>query len=328
MSRLRILTFALIIYGSEMDFCAAGLVTYTFGGHVYRQNTKVGAIPEDISLKLDKLFPATGDRQLNISPNGKWMVMRAERLDTECAGWDCLLVMNADLSSVAVIKKPDGGVIHAEGFSAISSSGNVVLYSAPGGPHDLDLWKIRRGVTGQWGKPVLLTAASPHTANVHPAISRDGSKVLFDCGPQASDPVDGALCEVGTNGTGFRVVLTPEDAPPGFQIAGGLHSPDFTPDGSVVFEANWSKDGSNDERIWRLPAGGGVAKLVNGKFHNDNSPCVLSGGYIVSLWLGRLNNTTGAHEPKLMKPDGLDSRMLLKNKDVDDIGLGCGAEPL
>ena len=322
----RLLTFALVAFGLQAGQCYAGVVTYSFGGHVYRLKTRLGAVPEDISSKLNKQAPATGDRQLNISPNGKWMVMRAERRDADCFGWDCLLVMNYNLSSVAVIKKPDGGVIHADGFSAISSSGNLVIYPASDGPHALDLWKITRDLSGHWSKPVLLTGASPHPANVHPAIAKNGGKILFDCGPQASDPIDGEICEVGINGKGFRVVLTPQDAPPGFQTAGGLHSADYAPDGSIVFEGNWSADGSNDERIWRLPVGG-VAQAL-GKFHNDNTPCVLPDGYIVSLWLGRQDNTNGAHEPKLMQPNGLAPRMLVKNKDVDDVGLGCGAELL
>ncbi|MBI3990147.1 MAG: hypothetical protein HY347_11095 [candidate division NC10 bacterium] len=81
-----------------------------------------------------------------------------------------------------------------------------------------------------------------------PAISADGSKVVFDCGDQPFGAEGTSLCEVGTNGTGFRVVLTPADSPPGFPDTGALHSPDYAPDGSIVFEADW--DG---ERLWRLP---------------------------------------------------------------------------
>jgi hypothetical protein len=57
---------------------------------------------------------------------------------------------------------------------------------------------------------------------------------------------------------------------------------------------------------------------------NDNSPCVLPDGRIVSLWLGRPGNRNGVHELKVMNEDGSRARMLLENVDVDDIGTGCG----
>ena len=54
--------------------------------------------------------------------------------------------------------------------------------------------------------------------------------------------------EIITDGQGFRVVLTPTDSPVGLPDEADMHSPDYAPDGSIVFEADW--DG---EQIWRLP---------------------------------------------------------------------------
>jgi hypothetical protein len=66
---------------------------------------------------------------------------------------------------------------------------------------------------------------------------------------------------------GFRVVLTPADSPSGLTDTGELHSPDYAPDGSIVFEADWE-----GEEIWRLPAGVSEPVRITNAFGNDNSP--------------------------------------------------------
>ena len=114
-------------------------------------------------------------------------------------------------------------------------------------------------------------------------------------------------------------MLTPDDAPPGLAPGGALHHPAYAPEGSIVFEGDW--DG---ERIWRLPADGGPPQRV-GDFGNDNSPCVLPDGRVVSLWLNRPENPSGVHEIKLMAPDGSEYEMLLEAVDVLDAGLSCGS---
>ena len=121
-----------------------------------------------------------------------------------------------------------------------------------------------------------------------------------------------------TDGTGFRVVLTPADSPTGLPDTGDLHSPDYAPDGSVVFEADW--DGEN---LWRLSAGATTPVKIPSSLTNDNSPCVLPDGSIASLWLNRPGGS-GFHELKVMKPDGSSYYMLVTGVDVLDIGLGCG----
>jgi hypothetical protein len=142
-----------------------------------------------------------------------------------------------------------------------------------------------------------------------PALSEDGTKVVFDCDNSNSD-VGEAICEVNTDGTDFRVVFTPEMGPG--QIRNPLHSPDYAPNGAIVFEADW--DG---ESIWRLPAGSSTPVKI-GSFGNDNSPCVLSEGKVASLWL------PGAiHDLKVMNADGSGHFKTTNGIDVFDIGIGC-----
>lgn len=62
---------------------------------------------------------------------------------------------------------------------------------------------------------------------------------------------------------------------------------------------------------------------ISSNFTNDNSPCVLPDGNIVSLWLNRPGGS-GDHELKVMEQDGGSYFMLVTGADVADIGLGCG----
>ena len=102
------------------------------------------------------------------------------------------------------------------------------------GTNECDLWAVRRSSTdGNWGTPVELTTASPYSMNHQPAISSDGAKVVFECTNETYSGV-GCICEVGTDGQGFRVVLTPTDSPVGLPDEADMHSPDYAPDGSIV----------------------------------------------------------------------------------------------
>jgi hypothetical protein len=292
-----------------------GTITYTFDGRVYRLAAQEGATSEDVSQALDQLSPGSGDELLNISPDGEWLVLETERFDPECVDWACLALISADLSSGEAVRA-NGQVIHAEGFSAVSSGANLIVYSAGDGPHEIDLWAVSRAEDA-WEVPLLLTMDSPYEFNRQPALSDDGSKLVFNCGPESFSGEGAAICEVGSAGEGFRVVLNPADSPAGFPTTGAFHHPDYAPDGSIVFEGDW-----DNEQIWRLSPGVSEPVRVTDAFGNDNSPCVLPDGRIVSLWLDRPAGT-GLHEFKVMAPDGSNFVMVLPDVDVLDAGIGC-----
>ncbi len=240
-------------------------------------------------------------------------MLESERFDPDCVGWACLAVVKSDLSAGDVVRG-GGNVIHPDGgISAVASGGDLVVYPDTSGPHSRDLYAVRRN-NGVWGAPVLLTGASTYQINSQPALSVDGSKLLFDCDNDISD-VGEAIREVHTDGTGFRVVLTPDDGPG--PRHNPLHSPDYAPDGSIVFEGNW--DG---ETVWRLPVGSNTP-VKAGAFDNDNSPCVLPDGQIASLWMDRPDGPS-VHELKVMSDSGHSYFMALTGVDVYDVGIGCG----
>ncbi|MBN2005700.1 MAG: hypothetical protein JXA21_20250, partial [Anaerolineae bacterium] len=292
---------------------AAGHITYRLGDRLYRVAAQEGATPEDVSAALDALAAGTDDEWLNVSPDGAWLLVSTERFDAGCAGWACLTLVKHDFSAYEVVRA-DGMLLHPA-FSAVASGGALIVYPEEGGPHAQDLWAVRCSGTA-WSAPVLLTGDSPHAYNAQPALTSDGSKVVFDCGPVPYGQEGTVICEVNTDGSDFRVAAQASDI--GGSVQDALHHPDYAPDGSIVFESDWG-----GEKIWRIPAGTTTPQVITTNFTNDNSPCVLPDGRVASLWLNR-PGADGGHEIKVMAADGSSYIMALAGVDVLDIGIGCG----
>ncbi len=299
-----------------IDDCASGTVTYSLGGNTFRLSAAAGQqIPENLTTKLDALSPGS-DAQVVAAPDSQWLIIESTRFDPQCDPWACLAVVDADVQTASVLKVA-GQALHTEGLATIASGGNMVVFAGNGATHARDLMVTSRDGDG-WSPPVNLTEASPYSFNDYPSISADGNRVVFDCGDQPYGADGTAICEVGTDGSGFRVVWTADDAPPGYTAgaSNALHSPSYSPDGSIFFEADWS-----GEQVWRI-ASAGPPTLVGADYANDNSPCVLPNGCVVSLWLGRPGGN--GHELKIMQPDGSDHTMLQQDVDVSDFALSCG----
>ena len=268
----------------------------------------------NISTALDAV--STGeDGFVNLSPDGEWLILETTRFDLECNGWSCWSIVDAATFSNPEVIYIDGQALHAEGAAAISSGGDLIIFEGFDGPNDVDLYAVHRMPDGTWGDVTLLTGASTYPFNRQPNLSADGTRMLFDC--RTEPYVGGAICEVGTNGEHYRVIATPENPPQGYGVATFLHHADYAPDGSIIFEADWA-----GEQIWAI-APDNTFRLINSAYGNDNTPCVLPNGNIVSLWLGRPEGE-GIHEIKMMSLDGSQELMLVIDEDVADIGLGCG----
>ena len=293
--------------------CGAGdsaVVTYRLEtpAEVFRIDASVGASPENVSDALDALTDRAADIWLNTSPDGRWLLLETERWG--CSGWACLARVRSDISDGGLVTI-DANVIHPEGFSAISSDGNLVVWVGEGcGGHSRDLWKSE--LSGNtWTTAQCLTAVSPGDWNEEPALSADGTEIIFGCGE--------SLCTVSTDGTGLEVVVSLADYP-GAGDWTQIKAPDFDPDGNIVFEGE-----AGGEMIWRKNVSDGTFEIIDSSFTNDNSPCVLPDGRIASLWLNRPGNSTGVHELKIMDPNGGNELMLVTEPvDVFDVGLGCG----
>jgi len=294
-----------------------GLISFRLAsGGVRLMRPSVGSAPVDVSGLLDAAYGAGTDIWLNISPDGRWLLLETERFG--CDGWPCMARLSINLDQAEVLQA-GAEVLHAEGFSAIASGGELVVFTATDGPHDVDLYVTTRGAGG-WSTPVLLTQNAAFARNEQPAIAADGRSVLFNC-KDVNSPATDSVCEVGVDGANLRVVATPADAPAGVTVPGqGLHHPDYAAGGDIVYEGDWG-----GETLYRLPSGATVPVAVNAQYNNDNSPCVLPDGAIASLWLDRPGGQ-GLHELKVMDADGSDAVVLLPDQDVFDLGLGCGVD--
>ena len=310
------------ISGAAVISPPGGHITYGLPSQrVFRIEATEGAVPEDISQVLDALSEPTQDAGLNTSPDGQWLALHTLRFDPDCAGWLCLAILSSDLSTQEVIRTtpPGPGLVHpGQGLSAVASGGNLLVYQQEWtvSSHITDLFAITRA-DGGWSDPMVFTADSPYIWHENPAISGDGSRVIFQCG---NDSREGhAICEVGTDGTGFRVVLTPADSPPGARTTGTLHNPDYAPDGSIVFAADWDGKG-----VWRLPVGAAEPVLLRSQAW---WPCVLPDGRVVTAsGMGTLEGPEAQLHIGVMDPDGGGYTVLTTVEQANSLtgGLGCG----
>lgn len=314
-----------VLLGSIAPALAQGQITYTANSTLWRILAQPGAVAENLSTKLNAIarFPGGHSGPVAVSRDGAWYVFRSERFAADCQGDAGLTVAPASFASAQTIQN-NGASLHGEGLAAITSGGTAVVFEDGGGPHTRDLYVVRRSGSG-WSAPQLLTGASTFTYNYWPSLSPDGTKVVFDMGPTSFPST--AIGEVRLDGTGFRVVITENSGPTGTTSGSKVeaHSPSYAPDGSIVFEAQWSSDttlAQGVERVWRLPAAGGTPVLVS-PGGNDNSPVVLPDGRIASLVL-----PASTHQIKVMGATGQNPFVLTPSSlEVDDIGLSAGANP-
>ncbi len=326
------LTTALIVF-SLMPSCGSGdngsgtslsfpdgMIVYRLqsGTAYYAVNAKAGSIPVSLTKRLHDLSPLPSggtDESVNVSPNGEWLVISTERFGNQ--GWAGLSVVKSDLSEGSAVEDSLGNLFHT-GPATISSDGTLIVYqeSDSGLQH---LFAIRKK-SGFWSLPVKITAGSPYRNHGRPSLSYDGTMVVFDCSMDSNEIYAQNGSDIGivnTDGTGFAVKVT-HDAITGGNPPNALRHPAFIP-GGIVFEADWE-----GEQIWKLADGETQPEKITDDFHNDNSPCTLADGRIVSLWLGRPGNPEGYHEIKVMFSDGTGYEMIVTGKDILDDTIGSG----
>jgi hypothetical protein len=287
-------------------------------GHAHRAAATNPPIVEDVSGTLQAVSSGA-DSDISLSHDGKLAALITTRFG--CAGFECLALVpigDTIMASAATVVLANGQELHPSDRPAIADGGAFIVYSDSGGPHGRDLFIVRKIGAGNYGAPLLLTAASTFDFNLLPSLTRDESSLVYDCSPTGSK-VQASLCKVNLDGSGWAVTLA-GSAGPGADAMNEVHSGDFLPDGTtLVFEADWSM---GNQRIWKRDAAGTLSQF-NPVFTNDVTPCVLPDGRIVSLWLNRPGNMGGTHEPKVMTADGASFSMLMQNVDVIDTGISC-----
>jgi hypothetical protein len=295
-------------------------------GHVYRVEAHSGASPEDVSSSLNGNSPGD-DSNIGISRDGGWLSLTTTRFG--CGTWACLaLVATSPAGSTAttgslITTGGTGAFIHPENRVGVARDAAFVVYSAPGDQHSHDLFIAWRTPgtdprAGLFDKPKNLTTGSTFDLNDLPALAADENSVVFDCQSTAQSMSAGQsqnLCVVNIDGTDFQSTLGPTSLA-GF-TTDDVHSGDYLPDGTLVFEASW-----HAEQVWHRDSQGNLVQIAP-QLTNDNSPCALPDGRVASLWLERVGNPMGFHELKVSSVTG-DYEMVVIGQDIDDIGIGCG----
>jgi hypothetical protein len=272
-----------------------------------------------IGTMLDTLSPGVDD-YASLSRDGQWLALVTSRFG--CS--DCLAVARADGTAGGIVM-PGGQVVYPEDRASISSGGTTIVYPAEGGPHGWDLYATTlSGST--WSAPLLLTAGmeGPDDGGSVFAhwvgFSPDGISVVFECGPTPYQTPSADLCVSKLDGSGTSIVVS-HLAWPDTTNSDYTHAPDYAPDGTIVFEAEWNPagGGGSSERIWRFTPPSTLALVTPTSIGDDNSPCVLPDGRIASLWLPNSN-----HELKVMNADGSNGTVIEANVDIEDVGNSCG----
>jgi hypothetical protein len=296
-----------------------GHLAFVLYGEPHVLGAYAGASLRPLRAELDALAPGADAPFVQISADGQWLLLSSERFHPECVGNPCLAVLPIDASSAEPLVDPAGAPIRMDDGAAVGGgAADRVVLGAGGGPHATDLWLTERVDAGQWTAPALLTAQSPYAYHGVPTLHPSEPRVAFDCGHEPYGAPGTAICEVALDGTGLRVVWTPEQAPAGVEPGGALHHPSYAPDGALVFEGGYS-----GEELWWLPVGAAEPLRIRDDRNNDNSPCVLPDGRVASLWLDRPGGE-GLHEIELKSLDGTMAEVILPGEDVLDAVMGCG----
>jgi hypothetical protein len=282
------------------------------------------ASPQTLGSKLDALS-AGSDQWAGLSRDGQWVALVTTRFDCQSGG--CLALARVDGTKGGLVKSEGTSTeIDPEGRPAIASGGALIVYPASGGPHGWDLYVVTLGASG-WSAPLLLTADMESAPDDGGAanefahdigLSYDGKSAVFECGPSPYQTGGADICVTNLDGSGTRVAVS-HFAGPSAVDSNYTHMPDYAPDGTVVFEADWVPGGGSSERIWRFTPDAGVALVTPAGIGDDNSPCVFPDGRIASLWL-----PNATHALKVMNADGSNAVTVETNVDIDDVGQSCG----
>lgn len=285
-------------------------------GDVFHMAARIGAIPTNLSRALDQVAGKAGaEASLTLSPDGQWMVLHTNRFGGNGDAYELAVYPVNNLGAGELVAF-DGGPVQPLGKSVIASGGDLIIFESDEGPHESDLWAAARDGAGVWSK-VLLSGDSTHGVNTTPAISDDGTKILFTGGTAEGGQ---AILEVNTDGTGIRTVIAQDGGPEGSDPLATIGSADFAQSDSIIFTAGWN----GGSQLWKLHEGGESPTLfLFSGATNESSASVLSSGRVITLWGDRPGNDDNALELTLRYDDGSLLATLLPGVDLPVGGIGC-----
>jgi serine/threonine-protein kinase len=281
-------------------------------GSIFRVPVRPGAKPQDLATLLAARSKGGSDEWATLSANGQWLLVSTQRFG--CRAEACLVIVDTKVEHAEVVRV--GGEPQHAVWATVSSAGDVIVFGSADGPHEQDLWLLLREAR-EWKEPVLLTRDPPHAWNTLPALSRDASRVVFECAPKPFEST--AICEVRVDGSGMRLVQTPASrfTSTGSEKAALTH-PAYGPAGEIVFESDW---GAIGDQVWRLPADAKDATRVTTEGRNF-APCVLADGRIVVIVQDRPGGP-GKPEIAVIHADGSKLLPIVTVPRVLDDTLNC-----
>jgi hypothetical protein len=248
-----------------------------------------GGTPTNLSNALTNLGKTGTDYAVNVSPDGQWMLFDTTRFGGAVGGSLAIIPANNLVAGQQILLNGTDKITPVNGDIAIANGGNLVIYASADGPHEVDLWAAKR-VDNVWST-TLITNDSTYQYNVQPAISADGTKLLFAAGNSSDAHGTEAILEVNADGTGLTPILDRASNAGAANATAYLEHPNYdyadngdVIPGGVVFGSNWE----NEDQIWRKPTGVGAPAVVSAAI-NEFCPTVLPNGRIVTLWKDRLN---------------------------------------
>ncbi len=274
----------------------AGALSLPGGGHAFVSGVARGSRLFRVSLAgegaiqevtplLDPRFAPDDpydDASPALSRDGEWMALVTRR------GGEIDAILVAPVRDLGAAELVTGVEAHPYFGIVINDAGDRVVFTN----RALELRVLRREAGGWALAPERLDASSPYAHGIYATLRADQSTVLFTCGDAEWPADDAGFCEVGIDGTGFRVVAAPGFLGPDTLVGGAVP----LADGSIVFQGELT---AGDPEIFRLPSTGPPAVPFGPPEHEN--PCGLPDGRVLTRWGLSL---------AFLRPDGTEEREL------------------
>ncbi|MGE5610421.1 MAG: Calx-beta domain-containing protein [Bacillota bacterium] len=250
-------------------------------------------VATNLSNAMTNLGKAGKDFGVAVSADGQYMLIKTTRFDGDASGSLALVPTNNLAAGQQIVIGASKVTTYDNNIAVANTNTSIIIvyaetvYAGPEVSGSSLVAAVYDKTTKVWTKQVIADATATSKAfNIEPAISADGTKVVFAAGnptaPGASSALPTQIMEVNTDGTGLRVVADQASVAGAANASATLQFPQYDPtNGDILFSADYS----NSSQIWRKAGANPLA--VVGDTTNDFCPAVLSDGSVVSLYRDR-----------------------------------------
>jgi hypothetical protein len=291
----------------DNDVAAAPGTNYvTFRGPVgvdgssYILRAPANGVITNLSKAMTNLGKTGKDFGVAASADGQYMLIKTTRFAGDASG-SLALVPTNNLAAGQQIAIGGNKVTTYDNNIAIANTDTQIVivyaetvYAGPEISGSSLVAATYNKATQTWTKQTLAdSAATTKAFNIEPAISADGTKVVFAAGnPSAlggSSASPTQIMQVNTDGTGLTVVADQTSVAGAANAAATLQFPQYdSTTGDILFTADYN----NTPQNWRKA--GVNPPAVIGDTSNDFCPAVFADGSVVSLYRNRFDTDDSA----------------------------------